>query len=520
MRSAIYIGTRLESLEALQEKLKIVKIYTEFKSKIDLFYKSRSKLEFYNKNNIDNILQKIYESKVDLVISVGLNFRIKKKLIDQKKIYINSHPSILPDYKGLHPIKDMIKDGQNIFGCTVHHINHKIDNGLIIAQKKINFSKLNVKDIHNYLFSKVEPLILLDSLKLIEFDKNINDKFFIGNEYTFFNKFLTQKKNNILNNFKYGQFTKSGRDGFYYFLEKYNIKDSIVYLPGFICKSLLDVVIKNKIKYIFYDIDKKIGSNIKLQRNSAILVIHYFGKKINIDRTYLKKNSITLIEDYTHLLSLNLFSESSIKRNIFLSIRKFSGSIYGGWFNHKLTINNHNGLNLLKNKKPINMIKRKDKYFESSILNNRLENSFVSEGKKHERYLTKNINYTALDKQSLNQFFLFDWINIQLIRKRNWLYLKKRLGNNFDIYQNNINSKIFPIFFVIFTNQKNKIIHNLKDKRIFLPNIWPEIKQINKLNLKKSKYYYNNLLALPIDQRHSISDLNLLSNEILTYAKY
>ena len=38
MKSAIYIGTRLESLEALQEKLKIVKIYTEFNSKIDLFY--------------------------------------------------------------------------------------------------------------------------------------------------------------------------------------------------------------------------------------------------------------------------------------------------------------------------------------------------------------------------------------------------------------------------------------------------------------------------------------------------
>ena len=63
---------------------------------------------------------------------------LKKKFIDKYngKI-INIHPSLLPKYKGLDTFKRVLESKEKITGCTVHHVNSKIDSGKIILKKKI-----------------------------------------------------------------------------------------------------------------------------------------------------------------------------------------------------------------------------------------------------------------------------------------------------------------------------------------------------------------------------------------------
>ncbi len=68
---------------------------------------------------------------------------ISKKFIRNfgKKI-INIHPSLLPKFRGLNTFKRIIDENEKKTGCSVHHVDEKLDNGKIII-KKIFFIKKN-----------------------------------------------------------------------------------------------------------------------------------------------------------------------------------------------------------------------------------------------------------------------------------------------------------------------------------------------------------------------------------------
>jgi phosphoribosylglycinamide formyltransferase 1 len=50
---------------------------------------------------------------------------------------LNIHPSLLPDYKGLHTHARAIADGRNEAGCTVHFVTEELDGGPIVAQVRV-----------------------------------------------------------------------------------------------------------------------------------------------------------------------------------------------------------------------------------------------------------------------------------------------------------------------------------------------------------------------------------------------
>jgi len=54
---------------------------------------------------------------------------------------LNIHPSLLPKYKGLNTHERAINNKEKFSGCTVHFVNHKLDSGKIILQKKVKIFK-------------------------------------------------------------------------------------------------------------------------------------------------------------------------------------------------------------------------------------------------------------------------------------------------------------------------------------------------------------------------------------------
>ena len=54
---------------------------------------------------------------------------------------INIHPSLLPKYKGLNTHQRAINNNEKFSGCTIHFVNHKLDSGKIILQKKVKIYK-------------------------------------------------------------------------------------------------------------------------------------------------------------------------------------------------------------------------------------------------------------------------------------------------------------------------------------------------------------------------------------------
>jgi methionyl-tRNA formyltransferase len=75
----------------------------------------------------------------DVLISNGCSYIINVNSFSKSKIFINIHPSFLPDLKGKDPIIGAICFKRDT-GATCHIMDEGIDTGEIIAQVKIPFS--------------------------------------------------------------------------------------------------------------------------------------------------------------------------------------------------------------------------------------------------------------------------------------------------------------------------------------------------------------------------------------------
>ena len=72
----------------------------------------------------------------DLVISAGF-----MKLVGPDFLaafggrFINSHPALLPSFPGMHGVRDALRYGVKVSGCTIFLVDAGVDNGPVIAQQ-------------------------------------------------------------------------------------------------------------------------------------------------------------------------------------------------------------------------------------------------------------------------------------------------------------------------------------------------------------------------------------------------
>tara|TARA_Y100000385_G_C13035944_1_gene613009 strand:+ start:318 stop:1109 length:792 start_codon:yes stop_codon:yes gene_type:complete len=122
--------------------------------------------------------------EVDLVISYSAPCVFKSELLNIPKFgCINLHCSLLPKYAGLLPSFWTLYEKENILGATVHKMDDKIDNGVILGQVKVprpsNPSMFNVirdtKAAGGHLMVSVIKDILAGNIKTQSSQKETND---------------------------------------------------------------------------------------------------------------------------------------------------------------------------------------------------------------------------------------------------------------------------------------------------------------------------------------------------------
>jgi phosphoribosylglycinamide formyltransferase-1 len=75
---------------------------------------------------------------VELVAMAGFMTILEKPMFDAfDGRVLNTHPSLLPAFRGAHAVEDALAAGVKITGCTIHVATLDVDSGPILAQEAV-----------------------------------------------------------------------------------------------------------------------------------------------------------------------------------------------------------------------------------------------------------------------------------------------------------------------------------------------------------------------------------------------
>lgn len=94
-----------------------------------------------------------------LVVSAGFMRILSPRFLAQFKV-INSHPSLLPLFPGVHAVADALAAGVEETGCTVHLVDSGVDTGPVLAQRKVRIATDdNATTLHERI-KEIERILL------------------------------------------------------------------------------------------------------------------------------------------------------------------------------------------------------------------------------------------------------------------------------------------------------------------------------------------------------------------------
>lgn len=351
----------------------------------------------------------------------------------------------------------------------------------------------------------------------------------IGSEFWLenFNKYENCKFDNLFDLGKDISYLFSGRTAIDYVLEDIGNHIKKVYMPSYLCNSMMQPFFDRNINIEFYEvIIKNNGLKYVIDYEKQVDVFFatsYFGF-LNTAMDFAIKNfkakNIIVIEDITHRL---LCEQNYCKKADYLiaSIRKWfplpSGGLAVkrcGYFNKQLL---SVPPSFLINTK-IKAMKKKADYIKNHNLDATFKREYLALFSHFNKCLKKFYKGKKIDERSKKLLLTIDIINAKKKRRENASFLYKALKKYKYIKPlfNEINFKNdCPLFFPLKINNlklRDLLKEYLIDNKIYCPNHWPISENIMLNN--KTKKIYNVELSLVCDQRYNINDMIRIVNTI------
>jgi phosphoribosylglycinamide formyltransferase 1 len=79
---------------------------------------------------------------------------------------LNTHPALLPAFKGWHAVRDALAAGVKVTGCTVHVATETVDEGPILAQEAVRVEAGDTETILHERIKSVERRLYPETIRL------------------------------------------------------------------------------------------------------------------------------------------------------------------------------------------------------------------------------------------------------------------------------------------------------------------------------------------------------------------
>lgn len=308
----------------------------------------------------------------------------------------------------------------------------------------------------------------------------------------------------------------SGRAALYQILMSIKLTTFKVWLPDWLCESMIDAVRKTGIVYSFYhlgknlrmDVEQFVEENKPISENDAIVLVNYFGM-VDVEQTIQqlrdKKVFSVIIEDEVQALFSFLDDKPHAADYRFTSLRKSIAAPDGG---------------LVWTKHPMPVVS-KENAFAPMKLKGALIKGGSKEGDHDEAYLKCFEEGEALIEENYESVMsresqsIFAGTNLEEIaqcRRRNAQYLIKELQTVGVEPLLPLKNDYVPLFVPIAINDRDVLRRTLRQYAIFCPVHWPlrdDMKQ-----LETGAFMAEHEMSLVIDQRYTLEDMQCMMDII------
>ena len=114
------------------------------------------------------VVQELKGRRVGLVCLAGFMRLLSPLFVDAfPDRILNIHPSLLPNYPGLHPQQQALDDHATVSGATVHIVNKDLDAGPVVLQREVPVIPGDTADTLAARILAVEHRLYPDAVRLV-----------------------------------------------------------------------------------------------------------------------------------------------------------------------------------------------------------------------------------------------------------------------------------------------------------------------------------------------------------------
>lgn len=277
-----------------------------------------------------------------------------------------------------------------------------------------------------------------------------------------------------------------GRNALVYLIRAKQIKN--LCLPYYCCCSIYDICKKESVGVSYYYIDENLRPILikELEEKEWLYIINYYGQLNNKELAEYKEQYQRVIVD-----SAQAFFQPCVQGiDTIYSCRKFFGVADGAY---------------LYTDAKIISLERGYSYDKMRFLHGRFEkdaNEFYSEYiENNKRFQTEPLRLMSRLTQNLLRGL--DYYKIAETRESNFKCLHNVLKT---INRINLEIPYGAFTYPLYVRNGNLIREELRQKKIYIPLLWPNVCEM----CKASEFEYDfamNLLPLPVDQRYGNDDM-------------
>lgn len=116
----------------------------------------------------ERVVTLLQERDIDLVVMAGWGTVFAEPVFDAfAGRILNTHPALLPAFKGWHAVEEALAYGVKLTGCTVHVATLEVDAGPILAQEAVPVLPDDTVETLHERIKVVERRIYIDTIRRI-----------------------------------------------------------------------------------------------------------------------------------------------------------------------------------------------------------------------------------------------------------------------------------------------------------------------------------------------------------------